>query len=391
MQMKPIRSEADYEAALARVGDLMSAEPDTPESDELEMLSTLVEVYENKRFPIALPDPIEAIKFRMDQAGLKQADLVPMLGSRSKVSEVLNRKRPLTLSMIRELHEKLGIPAEVLIAGKSVPESAGFDASQLPWPEIIKRGWLKFDGSARQAKACADELVAQIVPVSVVNCIRPTLYRRCMRGNANEHAITAWTARIVSLACQRSLPAKFIPGSIDSRFMSGLVALSTLDDGPKAAQEYLAKHGIHLVIERQLQGSKVDGASTILPDQSPLIGMSLRYDRVDNFWFVLAHELAHVALHLTDGGSQWFIDDLDATGEDLESEADRWAGDSLIPASAMKEIKSLRSADSIRKMAQSLSINEAIIAGRIRRERSDYTKFSHMVGQNKVRRLFEVA
>lgn len=112
---KIIRSEQDYDITLARISDLMDAEPGTPEGDEMYLLVTLVELYEKNTHPIGLPDPIEAIKFRMEQMGMKHKDLIPFIGSRSKVSEVLSRQRPLSIAMIRKLHEGLGIPAEVLL------------------------------------------------------------------------------------------------------------------------------------------------------------------------------------------------------------------------------------------------------------------------------------
>jgi HTH-type transcriptional regulator/antitoxin HigA len=113
MKPKVLKTERDYKAALARVEQLMG-QP-SPDEDELELWSLLVEKYEEERFPIATPDPIEAIRFRMDQAGLQPAGLQPYLQSKSKVSEVMNRKRPLSLSMIRALHRGLKIPAEVLV------------------------------------------------------------------------------------------------------------------------------------------------------------------------------------------------------------------------------------------------------------------------------------
>lgn len=121
MVPKIIKNESDYEAALDRVNELMDAEPGTPEGDELELLATLVELYEKEVHPIDLPDPIEAIKFRMEQQNLTQKDLIPWIGSRSKVSEVLSRRRPLSIGMIRRLHEGLGIPVEVLIREQGSP------------------------------------------------------------------------------------------------------------------------------------------------------------------------------------------------------------------------------------------------------------------------------
>lgn len=115
MEIRPIKTEADYEAVLAEIEALFEAEPGTPESDRLEVLTTLVEAYEEAHYAIPLPDPIEAIKYYMESRGLERRDLEPYLGSRARVSEILNRKRPLSLTMIRRLNENLGIPAEVLI------------------------------------------------------------------------------------------------------------------------------------------------------------------------------------------------------------------------------------------------------------------------------------
>lgn len=113
--IKPIRNNQDYEATLSRIELLMEAIPGTPEFDELDVLTTLVEAYEEKHYKIALPNPIGAIKWRMEQLELQQKDLIPYIGSKSRVSEVLSGKRALSKQMIRALHEGLNIPLEVLI------------------------------------------------------------------------------------------------------------------------------------------------------------------------------------------------------------------------------------------------------------------------------------
>lgn len=117
MDIKPIRNNDDYQAALKDIAVLMETDPalGTPEGDRLDILATLVQAYEQRNFPMDLPDPVEAIKFRMDQQGLKPKDLEPMIGQRNRVYEVLNRKRPLTMAMVWRLHTGLGIPAESLI------------------------------------------------------------------------------------------------------------------------------------------------------------------------------------------------------------------------------------------------------------------------------------
>jgi len=115
MNIKPIRTEREYEAALKEIERLFGADPGTPDGDLLDILVTLVEVYEDEHYPIPLPDPIEAIYFYMESRELTRVDLEPYIGSRARVSEVLNRKRHLTLSMIQRLHTGLGIPAEILV------------------------------------------------------------------------------------------------------------------------------------------------------------------------------------------------------------------------------------------------------------------------------------
>jgi HTH-type transcriptional regulator/antitoxin HigA len=117
MKIAPIKSEADYEAALAEIDRLMDAEPNTSRGDRLDVLVTLVEAYEAKRWVIDPPDPIDAIKLRMEQRGLTRRDLERMLGGRGRVSEVLNRRRGLSVEMMRRLHEELAIPAESLLRG----------------------------------------------------------------------------------------------------------------------------------------------------------------------------------------------------------------------------------------------------------------------------------
>jgi len=114
MNIKPIKNEQDYTDTLSKIESLMNAKPNTSEMDELEVLTTLVEAYEEQFYKIDTPDPIEAIKFRMEQEGLRQKDLVSIIGSKSRVSEILNKKRKLTIEMIRSLHKQLQIPVESL-------------------------------------------------------------------------------------------------------------------------------------------------------------------------------------------------------------------------------------------------------------------------------------
>ena len=124
MNIKPVRTKADHRAALKQIESLMNARANTPEGERLDVLVTLVEAYERKHFPMDLPDPVEAIKFVMEQRGLTVKDLESMIGRTNRIYEVLNRKRPLTLKMIWRLHQGLGIPAECLISPSDERQAA---------------------------------------------------------------------------------------------------------------------------------------------------------------------------------------------------------------------------------------------------------------------------
>lgn len=124
MDIQPIKTEADYEAALKKVESLFDAAPGTPEGDCLEILTTLVEAYEEKNYSISFPDPIEAIKYHLESRGLSSKELEPFIGGVDEVSDILNRKRPLTIDMIRQLHTGLGISADILIQTYSTMKTA---------------------------------------------------------------------------------------------------------------------------------------------------------------------------------------------------------------------------------------------------------------------------
>jgi HTH-type transcriptional regulator/antitoxin HigA len=123
-ELKPIRTKADYKGALAEVERLSGAKSGTPKGDRLDVLATLIDAYETRHYPMDPPDPIEAIQFRMEQQGLSRKDLQPMIGTRARVAEVMNRRRSLSIDMIRRLHDQLGISAEVLIRPTREDEAA---------------------------------------------------------------------------------------------------------------------------------------------------------------------------------------------------------------------------------------------------------------------------
>ena len=143
--IKPIRSDEDLDAALARIEEIFDSEEGTPEDDELGVLLDLVEMYESKTVEIGFPSAVAAIEFRMDQAGLTKRDLIPFIGSRAKVSEILSGKRDITMSTARALHKHLDIPADVLLQEQGVVLDSTFDeidARRFPLKQMAKRGWI---------------------------------------------------------------------------------------------------------------------------------------------------------------------------------------------------------------------------------------------------------
>lgn len=395
MVPKIIKNESVYEAALDRINALMDAEPGTPEGDELELLATLVELYENKVHPIELPDPIAAIKFRMEQRNLTQKDLIPWIGSRSKVSEVLSQRRPLSISMIRKLHEGLGIPAEVLIREPHTclaQIADGIEWERFPLAEMIKRHWLAgFQGGISDGKMQAEELIRRWATPLGPEARLPAFLRQHVRAGSETdgYALAAWRIRVSLLALEQSAP-QYRTGTVTQDFVRDLARLSYLDNGPLLAREFLQKNGIHFIAEEHLPRTHLDGAAIRLPDGSPLVAMTLRHDRLDNFWFTLSHELAHIALHFDGGEADAFFDDLDQADVDaVESATDRWATEALIP-SEIWQTADMGQRTSVRKVvdfAAGLRISPAIPAGRIRRESRNYRIFSKLVGYKQVRKL----
>jgi HTH-type transcriptional regulator/antitoxin HigA len=396
---KIIKNEAEYDEYLKLIEALMEKDPlSKSESDELELLAKLVEDYEEEKYPMDMPSPVEAIKFRMEQEGLKAKDLVQYIGSRSKVSEVLSGRRPLSLNMIRSLNSGLGIPAEILLKKKDaeLPSSSKIDWNRFPISEMFKRGWFEnFSGSLLEAKDQAEELISSLILSSGEKLLPPALCRQSVQAGKgmDEYSLAAWRIRVCKLAHDEELP-KYKRKTIDEKFMNELTNLSYLGNGPLLAREFLNKNGIHLIVEEHLPKTYLDGAAMMLSDGSPLIALTIRHDRLDNFWFTLCHELAHLTLHLENDCGKPFFDDLDTKSTSkIETEADAWARNSLIPDSIWKKsgLSESSKAAEVIEFANKRRIHPSIPAGRIRRETSNYKVFSKLLGNGEVESLFTVA
>lgn len=399
-ELKVIRSNAQYEAYLNEIQSLISLEPKigSPESDKLDLLAVLIEDYESKAFPIEQPNPIDAIKFRMHEKNLKQADLIPYFGTSSRVSEVLNGKRNLTVDMIKNLSLGLGISVETLIGLNesdlySSSTDDNFDWKKFPLKEMLKRGWVNIIEKGNSS----------IVENSVKHYIEQAglsfgtaSFRRSLSGEAesvtSKYALYAWLARIINEA--RTIKSdnfpKFNIDSLDLSSIRELAQLSRFNEGPLLARQWLNEKGIILIIEPHLKGTLLDGAALKDKDGTPIIGLTLRYDRLDNFWFTLLHEVIHVWKHLDSEDA--FMDDLDVSSEDRrEAEANRLASEAFIPRGIWRRSRAYiePSNENIEILAKELRIHPAIIAGRLRKDLGNYTLFHKYIGQGEVRVLFE--
>ncbi len=393
---KLIRTEEDHKKALARIDEIFNAEEGTPESDELDVLVELVKSYESKTVHIGFPDPISAIKFRMEQAGLTQRDLIPYIGSRAKVSEVLSGKRDITMSIARALHEHLGIPADVLLkqpGAEFAPTLKGSDLSRFPWKEMIKREWVS---ARRNILDYLDEMFHELVePVGNPDVATAALFRenghRRINAKTNPYALTAWCWRVLGVANQNAPKVDFNPDTVDEAFMRRVARFSLAKDGPLQARDFLAQHGIALVVEKHLPRTYLDGAALRLGDGPPVIGLTLRYDRIDNFWFTLMHELAHVRLHLAINEDNAFIDDLNLEPNELEKQADQEARDALIPPDLWEDspARNNPSPMAVYSLSQEAEVHMAIVAGRVRYDRNNYRLLSQFVGRGEVGCQFE--
>lgn len=395
---KIIKTEEQYLEYFNEVHSLILSSPKlgTEESDRLELLSMLIEDYEKQKYPVEAPDPIDAILFRMTEKGLKQTDLVPYFGTRSRVSEVLARKRPLTVPMIRALAVGLGISADTLVGLDEVGSSqnkANVDWAKFPVKEMVARGWI--DSITNKAKKTVEEIVQGFITDMGLQESGAS-FRRTLSGDSptptTSYALYAWLARVIQRTREiKSQLPEFDKTKVGEALIKEIVQLSRFEDGPRMAIELIKKHGIAVIIEPQLKGTMLDGAALKEVDGTPIIALTLRYDRVDNFWFTLVHELVHVWKHIDDA-NEAILDDLEhASTDKRESEANRIARDAFIPRSMWKRTDAYLkpSRETIVELAKELKIHPAIVAGRLRKEAGNYNQFTDLIGQGMVRAQLE--
>ena len=392
MEPRIIKSTDDYNASISEIERLVALDPPvgSSDADRLELLAALAEDYEKKSYPTDKPTPIEAISFRMQEQGLRQKDIVPYIGSKSKVSEILNGKRQLTLPMIRALHENLGISLDVL-AQETRTKDEMIDWDLFPIKEMVKRHWITahFGEISKTSKNIMEDFFAPLGghEAATVYC-KSTKFNERTNRKMDKHALLAWVARVSIRAKQSKISKKYVPGIVDDDFLKNIAQTSRLENGPIIAKNLLEDAGIPLIVEPHLPRTYIDGAAILSTDDNPIIALTIRHDRLDNFWYTLLHELAHVSRHLKKP-YEFFVDDLDS---DLnlnkkEIEADALARNSFIPRTKWKRSNVFfePSENLICEYAQKWMIHPSIIAGRIRYETKNFYRFRQLVGYNDVR------
>ena len=393
MEPRIIKTEEQYHRFLDEVARLAGEDPnpDTADGARLELLAKLVEDYEKDRFPFGKPDPVEAILFRMEEQGLRQKDLASLFGGKNRVSEVLSRKRPLTLPMVRALSASLRIPVNLLIDDPNpVDSDVPVAEEQVPLSYIVKSGWMP---DAKTRRLTAESVIARYLrPPS-----GPLYLRRTINYGAstetNKTNLWLWVARVRELAHEtRRQRGKWQPDVLNLDFLNYVARLSWSENGPRLAQEFLAEKGIAMIVLPVLPKTKLDGAAMRDHDRAPIVGLTLRHDRLDNFWFTLIHELAHAWKHISDTDIAITDESVEEERDDdaKEAEANRLARDAFIPRTLWKRSDAFLhpSNETIRALADRLHISPAIVAGRLRREKTGYRVFGQLVGIRQVQKHF---
>lgn len=395
--IKPIRTRDDYNKAVALLADLIEKNPavDTPEDTKIRVLTNLIEDFENAALPDYEADPIEAIKLRMDQLGLKDKDLVDYLGSRSRVSEVLSGRRPLTVPMIKNIEEGLGIPASILVGSSVEKRNKRWSLKTLTI--MAQRGYFGQDHTNLDPKKILDMGLLKTLfsgqSLASTALLRQTNYRDI--SNIDKYHMEAWMSKVLSEALQliddNDVPA-FDKSNLSEELLSKLFKLSSKPNGVNEVILALRELGIVVVIEPHLPSTRLDGA-TLFTNNNAVIGLTIRFDRLDNFWFTLAHELAHTYLH-SESDYDAFFDKLFNEGTEtsqLENEADALAGELLIPTDIWKT-SPLRYGSTptlVKIFADKIGVHPSVVAGRIRHDSKDWSVHSDIINNEKVRHLFE--
>jgi HTH-type transcriptional regulator / antitoxin HigA len=368
---------------------------------EYERLSKEIETYESLRGTNSSTlHTIESVDLGMLPIvgrivrGWSQKQLADFLGLKEQQIQRYESERYAGISLSR--YERiLEILAVDLVANVQNVDDAGstdtdatLELSPILLREVKKRLWLPSESESRDD--FSDAFRSYIRSGLKLSKTR-VFHRQNLRHGADfeEIALVCWRARVLHIAYSMSANTKGKFNVADIGWLQELVRLSVAKSGPADAVNYLRERGIIVVIEPQLPHTRLDGAAFLLAIGTPVVALTLRHDRLDYFWFTLLHELGHIFLHFNHFLDQGFLDEMEVDGGELEREADAFARSALIPDEIWKTapVRFSKSPEMIKSFAASLGINAAIVAGRIRQDRKDYSRLNDLVGQGELRKI----
>lgn len=398
--------DLEAKAALVHSSVLANAELEALRS-ECEVLGKQIEEYEalkagtvaTLRAGTLEELPLILIRARIAR-GLSQRELADTVGLKEQQIQRYEAERYTSASLGRLAEVADGLRLDISevaeLRASEAPhvaeDSLREQCARFSIRKMYQRGWFEdFTGSLSAAVAHGEELAMEYVRQAMPRRQPALLRQRARFGSTMDTAsLLAWQCRILHLAAAEEPDSTFSRKALTDAWFETLRQKSDAEDGPLQAKAFLRDAGISLVLEPHLPQTFLDGAAFLLPNGRPVIGMTLRYDRIDNFWFVLVHELVHIRDHLRKGVLEDVFDDLDLEGDELEKKTDRIAGDLLLPEEVWDSAlaRYVRSEESILSLATELGISSAIIAGRIRHEANNYVILQNLVGQGGVRKLF---
>lgn len=361
-----------------------------------------------------IPSNIEDIGQKLIEAriaqGLSQKTLGRRLGMKEQQIQRYEQEKYQTANLARvaEVLEALQLKFVASLDVREQPlfdevpsdvsRRARFDLAKLPLNEMKKRGWFSnIQLPDRATEAPEDEELAAIFLSQVPEvCSVPSLHKQHVRAGSKQdpYALLAWKAQILRKARKAATSFQLGQQPLDIHAVKKLISLSATSTGPVDAIECLRQHGVILTFERHFESTHLDGAAMLLNDSVPVIGLTLRHDRLDNFWFVLLHEVGHIVLHRERGLKEAFFDEEQAPlTDEVEKEADEFAKRAFISDELWKRsfVRFTTDHQQVRHFARERGIGAAVVAGRIRRERNDYTLFNDLIGYKSIRKLMSDA
>lgn len=337
--------------------------------------------------------PLVLIKSRIAN-GYTQSELAELLGMKEQQIQKYEAEQyeSVSLKTLFKIAKVLKINFQADVQIREIESTHLYSINKYPFKQMFRRNWFPdFKGTINEAMKNAEYLIENLFLRAGFDNYQPAYNRKSTRSLStfNQDALNAWYARVLIKAREQHLSNYFDKSIVTETWLKELVSFSIEVDGPQKAVQFLKNSGIRVVFESQVDDTFLDGAAMLLDKIFPVIALTIRYDRLDNFWFVLFHELAHIVLHLGEEYDTIF-DDLDSSIDGIEDEANAYALNITVPEVVWKKslVRFSPSKETIINQARSLRVNPALIAGRIRRETKQYHLFTDLIGQGEVKKLF---